>query len=462
MTGTVPLEDRPEDSLFKPVASEPLRAPVSLFAAARLMRDNPLAILPEPLFRETRLSGPYLGRAVHEVSGPAEMKSILQDNFEAWRKSPLILRMLRPVLGDAILTAHGKSWRRQRTMLQPSFLKRRIDRFAATMIAAGRQSAETLGGAGAGPIEIMGVMYDATFGVIEQVLFSDLDGFDRGDVRQAIDVLLEDIGRVRYSDLAPWPDWAPRLLTPSARRARRVFRGAVEGQIARRRQQAQAGDDLLGLLLDARDPETGDGLDDVEIRDTVMTFIAAGHETTAISLTWALYLLSHDVEVQTAVRAEARSVLASGVPDAEKARRLTLTRMVIEEAMRLFPPAPVLGRQAIRDTEICGHPVRKGDVALLAFYALHRHETLWAHPDRFDPLRWSEARRPVDRYQFMAFGGGPRACIGAQFAMMEASLMLGTLVDALSFAPAAGKVAPVMQVTLRPRDGLCLHIRPAP
>jgi cytochrome P450 len=450
---------RPPEALFTPAASAPLTEPVGLMTTAKLMRDNPMAILPEPLFRETLLTGPYLGRSVHELAGPAEMKSVMQDNFEAWRKSPLIMRMLKPILGDAILTAHGESWRRQRMTLHPAFLKRRMDRFAPLMADAAEAVVEALGAADK-PVEIHSVMNDTTFAVIERALFSDVEGFDRAEVRAAIEVLLEEIGRVRYSDLVPFPEWAPRLMSPGALKARSVFRRAADGQIRRRRAMDDPGDDLLGLLLKVRDEETGQGLSDIDIRDTLMTFVAAGHETTAIALTWALYLVANDPDCQSALRAEADAVFGTRAPGAEEAGRLVLHRQVIEEALRLFPPAPILGRRALADCDICGRPVKKGDVALLAFYALHRHETLWEHPEKFDPGRWSQERRPTDRYMFMAFGGGPRACIGAQFAMMEAAIVLSTILSRLTVEPAHGEVVPVMQVTLRPQGGMPLTFSP--
>ena len=424
-----------------------------------MMRENPLSILPAPLFEVPILSGPYLGRSIHEVAGPEQMKSVLQDNFDAWRKSPLIQRMLRPVLGDAILTAHGESWRRQRMTLQPAFLKRRLDPFAPIMAEAAELAVRQLS-APQTP-EIMGVMSDATFAVIERVLFSDVEGFDRGEVRAAIEVLLEEIGQMRLSDLAPVPEWVPRPMSRRARKALRVFRKAVEGQISRRRAASEPGEDLLGLLLTVRDEETGKGLSDTDIRDSVMTFVAAGHETTGIALTWALYLLAHYPEAQGRLRDEARAVLGDGVAGADNAGQLYFTRQVLEEAMRLYPPAPMVARRAVKDTEICGRPVRKGDVALLAFYCLHRHKALWNDPDGFDPDRWLRDRRPTDRYQYMPFGGGPRACIGMGFAMMEATIMLATMVRALEFTPA--NTAPVdlaMQVTLRPKGGLRLRAAP--
>ena len=449
---------RPPAALFSPAGAELLSEPAGLVQTARLMRDNPLAALPAALFTQTQLTGRYTGRTVHQLSGPAQMKAVMQDHFQAWRKSPLIMRMLRPILGDAILTAHGESWRRQRMTLQPALLKRRLDRFAPLMSDAAEAAVAALS-ADRRSVEVHDVMNETTLSVIERALFSELEGFDRGEVRGAFEVLLKEIGHVRYSDLVPFPEWAPRLMSPSALKARSVFRKAAESQIARRRAQGEAGDDLLGLLLEVRDEETGQALSDQDIRDTLMTFVAAGHETTAIALTWALYLVANDPECQAALRAEAGAVFGGGRPGAEEAGALVLHRQVIEEALRLFPPAPILGRRALADSEICGQPVKKGDVALLAFYALHRHERLWDHPHKFDPDRWSPERRPRDRYMFMAFGGGPRACIGAQFALMEATLILSTIVSRLEIEPAHGAVTPVLQVTLRPQGGMPLTFR---
>lgn len=448
--------------LLRPVACEPLTRPVGLLETGRLMRENPMSILPAALFRQTRLSGPHLGRSIHEVSGPAEMKSILLDNYEAWRKSPLIMRMLRPILGEAILTAHGDNWHRQRKSLQPAFLRRQIEGFAPIMAEIAEATARRLA-AEDQPVEVQSVLNDATFSVIERVLFSDAREFDRVRVRAAIEVILGETGTLRMSDLFPVPEWMPRPMSVRALRARHVFRKAAMAQIRRRRESGKSGDDLLGLLLDLRDPQTGEGLSDRDIRDTVMTFIAAGHETTAIALTWALYLVASDAPTQDRLRLEARAAMphqqAQGLSAADLPR-LPFSRQVIEEAMRLYPPAPILGRRAVAETEICGHPVRSGDVALLAFYALHRHESLWDHPDHFDPDRFGPDRRPADRYQFMAFGGGPRACIGASFALMEATIFLSTLVARLHFTPVEGHdVYPVMQVTLRPRGGMRLNVR---
>ncbi|MGX6647029.1 cytochrome P450 [Maricaulaceae bacterium MS644] len=457
---------RPPETLFAPAAVRPMADGASALERMKALRDNPISVLPDAVYRSDHHIAPLGSRSVHYLAGPDAIRAVMQDDFQAWRKSPLIMRMLRPILGDAILTAHGESWRRQRMTLQPALFKKRIARFAPLMTAAGRGAVARLS-AGPQPVEVHGVMNDSTFTIIEQALFSDTEGFDRAAVRGAIERLLEEIGRLRYSDLLPFPEWAPRNMSPGGRAALKTFRTAAMAQIRRRRSAQRDGvredraGDLLSLLMDVRDEETKAGLSDTDIRDTLMTFVAAGHETTAIALTWSLYCLAHDQEAQGRVRTEAEHVF-SGVedPGAAESAQLVFTRQVIEEALRLFPPAPALGRRAVRDTKIGETAVKKGDMALLAFYALHRNPAYWDHPDRFDPDRFSPERRPVDRYRFMAFGGGPRACVGSQFAMMEASLILAQIVAALDVDPVDEIVEPVMQVTLRPRGGLRLAFTP--
>jgi cytochrome P450 len=458
--------NRPPETLFAPAAVRSMADGAGALERMKALRDNPISVLPDAVYRTDHHIAPLGSRSVHFLAGPDAIRAVMQDDFQAWRKSPLIMRMLRPILGDAILTAHGESWRRQRMILQPALFKKRIARFAPLMTAAGRSAIARLS-AGPQPVEVHAVMNDTTFTIIEQALFSDTEGFDRAAVRGAIERLLEEIGRLRYSDLLPFPEWAPRIMSPGGRAALKTFRTAALAQIRRRRSargegaQEDGAGDLLSLLMDVRDEETKAGLSDIDIRDTLMTFVAAGHETTAIALTWSLYCLAHDREAQARVRAEAERVFA-GVedPGAGESAQLVFTRQVVEEALRLFPPAPALGRRAVRDTHISETPVKKGDMALLAFYALHRNPGYWDHPDRFDPDRWSPERRPVDRYRFMAFGGGPRACVGAQFAMMEASLILAQIVAALDVDPVDELVEPVMQVTLRPRGGLRLVFTP--
>ena len=228
--------------------------------------------------------------------------------------------------------------------------------------------------------------------------------------------------------------------------------------ILRRRASGEKQKDLLGLLLAARDPETGRGLSDDELRDNVVTFIGAGHETTALTLTFALYLIANAPEVQDRLVKEVRDVCGDRPIDAAVVDELVFHEQVIKEAMRLYPPVSIVDRMAVEDIDLGDVQVKKGDFAFNLIYVMHRHQMLWDHPERFDPDRFSEERsKGLHRFQFMPFGAGPRICIGMKFAYMEAVAMLATLLRELRFLPnAAHRVEPNIRITLRPEGGMPL------
>lgn len=435
-------------------------APMSLLETARTMQRNPVELLPVEAFEFTRISVPFFGRTVHTLSGPEEMKAVLLDNAGAWRKSPLVIRMLRPVLGESILTAHDDSWRRQRKALQPGFLKARIlDLVPAMAEAADRVSA--FAGQAGQPADVTPALNEAALSVIEYALFTQAKSFNRALMRKAVEDVFEGLGRTRYSDLLPLHEATPRLMGRKAQRARQVLRKALTEEIAARRLSGDHHEDLLQLLLDARDPDSGGGFSDVDVRDNLISLVTAGHETTAIALTWALYLLAIDPATQDRAAAEIDSILAGGPVTKNAIGKLVFLRQVLEETMRLYPPAPMIGRRAIRDTQIAERDTMRGDIALVAFYALHRHPRFWDNPDAFDPDRFSPERRPTDPWVYRPFGGGPRACIGSGFAMTEAIVILATLLRDFRFAPVHGHaVKPVMTITFRPEGGLPLYITP--
>jgi cytochrome P450 len=210
--------------------------------------------------------------------------------------------------------------------------------------------------------------------------------------------------------------------------------------------------------LEARDPEAGQGLTDTELRDNIITFIGAGHETTSLALTWTLYLLAHAPEWQERLAAEARDVCGVGDVEAEHLPRLVQHEWVIKEAMRLYPPAPAMARTAAQDIELTNLSVQKGDQIILAIYPMHRHESLWDEPNRFDPERFSPERsKHHHRYQYIPFSGGPRICIGMRFAMMEAVTILAHLVRSAQVSQLPGFVPyPKTRITLRPDGGMRL------
>jgi cytochrome P450 len=240
--------------------------------------------------------------------------------------------------------------------------------------------------------------------------------------------------------------------------AMRTVRDAVAKLLAEQRDAGK--DDLLTRLVAARDPESGRAMDDRQLVDNLLTFYFAGHETTAKALTWTLYLLARSPEWAAKLRDEIRSVTSGAPVEAAHLERLVLVQQVLKESMRLFPPVPIMSRQAVAATRIEGLAVESGMSILMPIYAIHRHARRWERPDEFDPTRFApEKEAAIPRYQYMPFGAGPRVCIGMSFAMMESTAMLATLVRDARLAPMDGaEPVPVARVTLIPKDGLRLKV----
>lgn len=300
-------------------------------------------------------------------------------------------------------------------------------------------------------------MVRATFEVIADVTISGGEGFDRAAVHRAIEDYIGQTAKLSILDILGAPAWVPRpgrLMTGTAmRETKRVADQAIE---ARRRDGHQGVPDLLDLLLAGSDPASGRQMTTPELRDNLLTFIVAGHETTALTLAWALYLCAFDERVQAAAREEAMAVLAGRAATAADVAQLPLVRRIVDEALRLYPPAGFLSRTALARDELCGAEIHPGDTVMLPIYALHRHHQLWDNPDAFDPARFAQ---PVDRFAYLPFGDGPRICIGASFALQEAVIILATLLSRFRFAPIPGKVPkPVMILTLRPEGGVWLGV----
>ncbi len=236
---------------------------------------------------------------------------------------------------------------------------------------------------------------------------------------------------------------------------KRIADNAIE---KRKEHGAKPVPDLLDLLLEGEDPETKRQMNMAELRDNLLTFIVAGHETTALTLSWALYLCAFDPQVQEKLRAEASSVLQGRVATAEDCAALPYTEQVIKETLRLYPPAAFISRTAQANDTLCEREIRRKDTVMLPIYALHRHHDLWDRPDQFDPERFADDYRP-DRYSYLPFGDGPRICIGAQFAMIEAKIILATLISRFQFERISGRdPKPVMVLTLRPEGGVPLKV----
>ena len=277
----------------------------------------------------------------------------------------------------------------------------------------------------------------------------------------AMAAYFDTIGRIDPFDILNLPNFVPRLGRVRVRKTLRFFEAAIDRLIAsRQRKPARRGarTDILGLLLDALDPATGKAMTPAEVRSNILTFIAAGHETTANALTWSLFLLSQSADWRDLVRSETNRELAG--PIETLSDRLLVTRAVIEEAIRLYPPIAAISRVALGPDLLAGQAVRPGSMVVVAPYVLHRHRRLWDAPDAFDPCRFlGDERRKIDRFKYLPFGGGARSCIGSAFALQEATLVLATIVHEFDFRLAADHdVWPLLRVTLRPAGGLPMFV----
>jgi len=307
-------------------------------------------------------------------------------------------------------------------------------------------------------------MTRVTLDVLERTIFTQGLAKDPDALGRAITRYFEALGPIDPLDVFGMPDWIPRLGRLKARPAIRFFAEVVGELVEARRALLARGEpapqDLLTLLLQAADPETGQGLSDVEVQANIVTFIGAGHETTANALSWSLYLLSQAPEMRARIEGEVDAVLSGPEVQAADLDRLGFTRAVVEEAMRLYPPVPLMTRAAIGEDRVAGFRIPRGSIVTIAPWVLHRHHTLWEEPDAFDPGRFLPERRAgIDRFAYLPFGAGPRVCIGAAFALQEAVIVLAEVVRAARFDLEEGwTVSPMHRVTLRPNGGLPMRL----
>lgn len=401
----------------------------------------------------------------HFVTHPDGARRVLQDNAPNYTKEHPAYAMLRRVVGRGLLTSEGTAWLRQRRLAQPAFHRQRVAALGARMTAAAVELCERWAAqASAGePVSMVAEMSRLTLRIVGDALFGD-DLRDRAArLRDAWDVLNAQLTD-RHASMRVLPPILPTRYDREFRRARGAMFAAVDAIIAERRARhdgGHGGEDLLGMLMSATDHETGARMTDAQLRDEVATMLLAGHETTAVALAWAWALLDGHPPARARLDEELARVLGGRPPTPEDVAQLTWTRAVIDEAMRLYPPAYVLFRRIRDDDVVCGHRVHRGGVVVLSPLVLHRHPAFWDRPDDFAPERWqdAEAERRRPRFAFMPFSAGPRQCIGSGFAVLEAVLVLATL--AQRFAPRLAdgyRLEPEYRVTLRPRQGLPMRL----
>ena len=425
----------------------------------RRVREDQLSTLAPELFERNMIYNRLLFLHSFVLNKPEYIEHVLLTNHENYSKSHFLRRLLGPVLGNGLLTSEGELWRRQRRIAAPAFHNKRIAEFIATFASCTQATLarwRTL----TQPFDVTAEMMALTLNIIARTMFSrDVSG----EV-EAVRRLMEVVVTLRPSllDLLGLPEWLPRHQPRAHRRAVAEFETLVSGFLAERRADGIDRRDLLSMLLAARDPETGRTMSDRQLRDEILTIFLAGHETTANALGWIWYLLARHPEAEARLHDELDRVLGARMPTAADLASLEWTRMVIEEAMRLYPPAHAIARTARREDRIGGVRVPAGALVTISIYVTHRNPNLWPDPERFEPERFAPAevgRR--HRFAYLPFGGGPRICIGNGFALAEMQVIVAAIAQRYRVRLAPGHVVqPIGLISLRAKGGIWVTLEP--
>src|SRR6201996_946489 len=394
----------------------------------RQMRTTLIGTWGQRAYEEDVVKGSFFGSGSYILNTPDAIRHVLVDNYENYTRTPPGIRVLRPVLGAGLLTAEGRAWKHQRRTLAPAFTPRAVTTLIPHMIAVTDETITKLATRAGEPVDLRETMQRMTLEIAGRTMFSF--GMDRhgAKLRDFVMEYGERLARPHFLDMLLPLSW-PSPQDFSRARFRRRWTRFVAMLMAERRAAGKSegapSRDLFDLMTAARDPESGQAFTDAQLGDEVATMILAGHETTATALFWALYLLALDPATQEMVAQEVEAIGgAQGAPDLD---RLKFTRAVIDETMRLYPPAFLIARAAAGPDVIDGMPIRKKDVILIAPWLLHRHEKLWRDPNAFVPQRFMAPAAPPDRFAYLPFGVGARVCIGAHFALVEATLALAKM-----------------------------------
>lgn len=444
---------------FTPPAITPPAQQLPFFKALAAMLDNPMEAWPRAIYEDEVYVPPRADFRRIYVCEPAALKRVFLDEVEDFPKSPLAQRLLTPMLGQGLVTATHAAWRWQRRAAAPAFQHQGIDQSAPAIAACAERAVQRWRENEEGEVDICAEMMRVTFDIILDTMLGGRDNVDAVEMGRQFNAYLSYLGKPNLADVLGAPAFVRTAFAADGGACVAFMKAAVDRLIRERRSAPPRGD-LVDLLMKASD-QSGRAMSDVELRDNILTFLAAGHETTALSLTWALYLVSQQDDCEARMLEEIATVAGEAPIDADMAAKLPYTRWVIEEAMRLYPPVPVLARVAAKACELAGKKVRRGDAVIAPIYALHRHRKYWDQPDAFIPERFSEPRLHVrQRYIYMPFGAGPRICLGAQFALIEATIVLATIVRAYSMSLREGhKIRPLLRITMRPEGGLPMRLQ---
>jgi cytochrome P450 len=386
------------------------------------------------------------------INSPELIEQVLVKEHRNFIKHRFFWRQVTAIFGHGLLTAEGEFWQRQRRLAAPAFTGQRLANYGAVMV---RHTERMLDGWRAGEVRnIHADMMALTLGIAAKTLFDAEVERDVAEIGEAVEAVVAEIA-ARYARPFVIPDLVPLPGHIRYRRGLRTIETVVQRIVQERRNRPQDDGDLLSMLMQARD-ESGNPMSGQQLRDEAVTLLLAGHETTALALSWTWYLLAKHPEIQAGLAAEVAKVVGTGNATAEDLPRLRFTEKVVTEAMRLYPPAWAMGREAVNDCEIGGYPVPAGTTVSMSQWVLHRDPRYFENPEAFRPERWSdEFTRQLPRFAYFPFGGGPRICIGNRFAIMEAVLVIATIVQRFRLEARDNRpVIPFPSITLRPAGGV--------
>jgi cytochrome P450 len=453
---------KPSEGLgsFRPPRVVPSRKPLRFPFNLTMTLTNNLELIPQQAFEEPLAIVPGPPRMAF-FCGPEEVKTLLHTRHAEFPKGRLQNAVLEPVFGNAMISSEGHDWRWQRSVAAPLFRHDELMRYGPVMTEAAEATVSTWRSAEPGSIRLINKdMMRAAFHVISNTMLA-------GGAPSVIAAIEK--GHSDYYAGANWwivygmlglPHWLPR---PGGRRMRaheRRLRGAVAELVRSRDASAADGNDLLARLVGSTDPETGRSMPGELLVDNIVSFLMAGYDTTALALTWTLYLISQSPEWEERMLAEIESVVGSEPVTAAHYRRLGVVQQVVSESLRLYPTAPVIIRDIVDDVSFYGTRIPAGTIGIIPIYAIHRHRSFWDDPDRFDPGRFDpdRAEKP-SRYQYMPFGAGPRICLGATFALIEATIMVATFVRAARFEVDPQFIpTPTGRMFLLPKNGMPMRV----
>jgi cytochrome P450 len=436
---------------------------VSLWRYVRLFRADILSAQPARLYRAwmAEFRTPFFRSYL--VNDPSLIRRVLNERTDDFPKSDRIGAGLRPLLGNSVFLTNGAVWKRQRRIIDPAFEGGRLRDTFGAIHAAGQAAVARLAPLADGfPVEVEAETSHAAADVIFRTLFSiPIEDRIAGQVFDQFRAFQRSQPILNLAAFLPGPRWMPRFFSRRTRTTARAIRALIGQLVAARLAAIDAGtapDDLATKIMTTADPVTGARFDQAEMVDQVAIFFLAGHETSASALAWTLYLLAMHPDWQDRLAAEGAALSE----DFSSLSKLKLTRDVFREALRLYPPVPMMVRETTVPEVFRDRPVAPGAQVVLSPWHLHRHERLWDNPDGFDPARWAtENGKQCQREAYLPFSAGPRACTGAGFAMVEAAVLLAQLLRAYRFDLVVGRVpVPVAHLTVRARDGIWLRITP--